>query len=100
MSGSGRRKGPVAVGVALRDMIRRMGLSKPLAEYDVLTSWEECVGEQVARVSIPERIVNGVLFVHVSSAPWRAELALRRFEIVRKINTRAGTTVVRDIQFR
>jgi len=88
------------LGVALRDMVRRMGLSKPFAEYDVLTSWEECVGEQVAKVSTPERILNGVLFVHVSSAPWRAELSLRRGEIIQKINARAGTTVVRDIQFR
>jgi predicted nucleic acid-binding Zn ribbon protein len=81
-------------------MIRRLGLSKPMAEYDVLTSWDECVGEQVAKVCKPERIVNGVLFVHVSTAPWRAELALRRRDIINKINTRAGTAVVRDIQFR
>jgi predicted nucleic acid-binding Zn ribbon protein len=100
MSRRGRGTGPVALGDALREMLRRMGISRPLAEYDVLTSWEECVGEQVAKVSTPERIVNGVLFVHVASAPWRAELSLRRAEIVRKINSRAGTAVVRDIQFR
>lgn len=97
---SPRGRGPVAIGDALREMIRRLGLSKPMAEYNVLTSWDECVGEQVAKVCTPERIVNGVLFVHVSSAPWRAELALRRREIVQKINTRAGSAVVRDIQFR
>ena len=90
----------MALGDALREMLHRMGISKPLAEYDVLTSWEECVGEQVAKMTTPERIVNGVLFVHVTSAPWRAELSLRRLEILRKINARAGAPIIRDIQFR
>jgi hypothetical protein len=36
----------------------------------------------------------------VSSAPWRAELTMRRAEIIEKINGIAGTKVVREIRFR
>lgn len=94
------RRGPVRVGAALDTLVRQLGISSRLSEYDVLTQWEEIVGAQVARVAVPERIDNGVLLVRVSSAPWRAELTIRRMEILEHIKARTGRDVVRDIRFR
>jgi predicted nucleic acid-binding Zn ribbon protein len=103
--GSRRRErakasGPVAVGAALKDLARRLGIARTLSEYEVLTSWEAVVGEQVARVTVPERIERGILFVSVANPSWRSELTMRRLEICDKINRALGQKVVKEIRFR
>lgn len=95
-----RKRHPISVGQAMGELIRELGIGKTLSEYGVITRWSEVVGERIAAVTQPERISQGVLYVAVSSAPWRAELTMRRKEIIDKINAAAGGTVVRDIRFR
>lgn len=88
------------MGTAIADLIASLGIDGTLKRYAVLAGWAEVVGEQIARVTEPQRIENGVLFVSVKTAPWRAELSLQRLDIVKKLNAAAGTNVVRDIRFR
>ena len=95
-----RSQRPVRVGEAIGDLFRQLGTDRTLAEYDVLTGWEDTVGEQIARVTVPQRIDNGVLIVHVTNAPWRAELTIRRREILERVNRKAGKLLLHDIRFR
>lgn len=95
-----RKRQPIPVGQAMDDLIRELGIGKTLSEYGVITRWRDVVGERIASVTRPERFDKGILFVAVASAPWRAELTLRRHEIIDKINAAAGGTIVRDIRFR
>jgi predicted nucleic acid-binding Zn ribbon protein len=88
------------VGSVLGELMDELGLSRKLREQNVLTSWEQVVGLQIARVAKPQKIENGVLVVSVASAAWRNELSIRRREIIGKINGKAGRAVVRDIRFR
>jgi predicted nucleic acid-binding Zn ribbon protein len=90
----------VGIGAAVDAFVKDLGLRPTLAEYDVITSWAEVVGEQIARVAVAQRMDRGILTVGVSSASWRAELSMRRVEIVKKLNSRAGTQLVREIRFR
>jgi predicted nucleic acid-binding Zn ribbon protein len=94
------KKQPLALHVALSEFATSIGIARKLREYSVITSWQELVGEQIARVAKPQRIENGVLYVTVSSAPWRAELSMKRREIIEKINSVARKKVVQDIRFR
>ena len=94
------KKQPLALESALNNLVHHLGITRRLREYDVITLWERIVGEQIARVATAQRVEKSVLFVAVSSAPWRAELSLRRREIIEKINTAVGHQVVRDIRFR
>ena len=80
--------------------MRQLGITKTLRQYDVITSWQEIVGDQIAKVAKAERMENGTLFVSVASAPWRAELTMKRQEIIGKINAAMGGKVVREIRFR
>lgn len=90
----------VTAGEAIKDLVRRLGIETKIAEYDVVTGWGDVVGEQIARVTVPQRIEKGVLIVHVTNAPWRAELTLRRREILERVNERAGKRMLSDIRFR
>ena len=96
-----RRKGhPEPVGQALERLTRSLGIGKMLDEYGVLEAWGTVVGERIAAVSTALRIENGVLFVGVATAPWRAELSMQRQDIIRRINAAVGKEVVREIRFR
>jgi predicted nucleic acid-binding Zn ribbon protein len=95
-----KRSGPTPVGVAVSELASTLGISRALREYDVINAWDAVVGERVARVTRVQRVSNGRLFVEVSSAPWRAELAMRRTEIIEKLNKRVHGNVVKDIRFR
>lgn len=88
------------VDAALGQLVQGLGIEKTLTQFNAVTSWPEIVGEQIARVTEARRMDNGVLFVSVATAPWRAELTMRRIEIVEKINTALGKKVVREIRFR
>lgn len=98
--GKSRSRQPVPLGNALAELVASLGIDGTLKRYSVLAGWAEVVGEQIARVTTPQRIENGVLFVAVKTAPWRSELSLQRLEIMKKLNAAAGAEVVRDIRFR
>lgn len=91
---------PKAMGAAIQDLARHLGLEKNLEEYKAITSWQEVVGDQIAKVTQAQRMENGVLFVGVATAPWRAELSMKRVEIMQKINAMLGKNVVKEIRFR
>lgn len=81
-------------------LVRDLGIAPKMAQYDVIAAWPEVVGPQIARVTNPERMENGVLYVAVTTAPWRAELAMKRLDLIEKLNTHVGTRVLNDIRFR
>lgn len=91
---------PKAVSSAIAELTSGLGIGGTLDRFSVVTGWSALVGEQIARVSTAQRMENGVLYVSVNTAPWRAELTMRRREIVDKINTTLGKKVVHDIRFR
>jgi predicted nucleic acid-binding Zn ribbon protein len=96
----GARKNPKGIAQALAEWSAALGIDQTLRRYAVITGWEEIVGAQIARVTRPQRFENGVLFVSVTTAPWRAELSLQRMEIIAKLNKAAGSRIVKDIRFR
>jgi predicted nucleic acid-binding Zn ribbon protein len=96
----GKKHQPVHIGTALADFVASLGIDGTLKRYALIAGWADVVGEQIARVTEPQRFENGVLFVHVKTAPWRTELSMQRGEIIRRLNSAAGADVVKDIRFR
>ncbi|HEY6951512.1 MAG TPA: DUF721 domain-containing protein [Bacteroidota bacterium] len=84
---------------SIQELIDGLGIKKKLAEYDAVLLWESLVGEHVARAATATKIVNGVLFVKVTSSTWRNELSLRKKEIITTLNTALGDEVVKDMRF-
>ena len=88
------------MGEALERLARSLGIRRTLDEYGVLEAWPAVVGERVAAVSRAMHMENGVLFVQVTTAPWRAELSMQRQEIAGRLNAALGKRLVREIRFR
>jgi hypothetical protein len=70
-----------------------------LAEYRVWEVWEEAVGRLVARKAQPTKIQRGRLFVAVSNSVYLQEMQFYKAHIRDAVNTRLGSTVVKDIFF-
>lgn len=94
--GSSRTK---SVGEAIEELIAQLGIKKKLHEQDAFVVWDEAVGERIAKVATPTRMLRGVLIVSVKSGVWRNELSMRKREIVRRINELLGGEIVKDIKF-
>ena len=88
------------MGDALSKLTKSLGIEKAVDQYAIVAAWPEIVGERIAGVTSAQRIENGVLFVSVTTAPWRMELSMQRQEIIRKINAETGKQIVKEIRFR
>jgi predicted nucleic acid-binding Zn ribbon protein len=97
---AGKVSRPVTIREAMQSLVRELGIAPKMAQYDVIAAWPDVVGPQIARVTDPQRMENGVLYVAVSTATWRAELSMKRIELVDKINAHIGTRSLHDIRFR
>ena len=87
------------LGPAIEDLLRSLGITRRIKEYDAVAQWAEAVGQQVARVTEAQSIKKGILLVRVSNGPWRNELQILKPEIIRKLNESLGEELVKDIRF-
>lgn len=91
---------PEKAGEILSRLTDRMGIAARLEKEKAVVLWEEAVGEGIARRSKATSVRGETLFVTVQNSMWLQELALLKEGIIAKLNSLAGSDVVRDIVFR
>ena len=75
-------------------------LRKKAAEYAAFPYWQQIVGEEIAKVAIPEKIVRGrILHVRVVDAVWAQELSLMKKSIIDGIRRFGKGAIVEDVKF-
>ena len=79
--------------------LRELGLETPLLQKRLIDSWPTVAGEAIARYTTNVRIQNQTLFVSLSIPALRADLSMRRQELVRLLNQHVGAQVIADIRF-
>jgi len=84
---------------SLQDLLKNLGISKTIQNYDVITKWPEFVGERVAEVSQAVKVERQILYVKVQTSAWRNELAFMKEKIIAKIDSDIGSDVIKDIRF-
>jgi predicted nucleic acid-binding Zn ribbon protein len=87
------------VGAALQELIRDLGISKPIQRHAALAIWPEVVGETISNVTEPEYISGDRLIVKVRNHAWRNELVYQKAAILSKLNRTLKETVISDIVF-
>ncbi len=88
-----------SVAELLLSNLRRQGLETPLLQKRLVESWPDVVGSVISRYTINIYIRNQTLFVHLSSPALRADLSMRRKELVDRLNAAVGSRVIVDIKF-
>ena len=88
-----------SIQTLLPDFLRRQGLESPLRQRRLLTSWDEVVGEPIARYTSERFIKNQTLYVTVHNPALRADQSMGRSLLVKRLNERAAAQVIVDIKF-
>ncbi len=88
-----------SIGEALEELVESLGIKSKLREQDVFALWDQAVGERIAQVAKPVRILRGTLFVSVKTSAWRNELNMRKREILVRLNEILAGEIVKDIKF-
>lgn len=83
----------------LPEILRHEGLETPLQQQRLLSSWDEVVGKPIAQYTGERFIKNQTLFVKVNNPALRADLAMGRSLLVKRLNERAGAQIIFDIKF-
>ena len=88
-----------SLGSIIAEVLRDSGLEKPLMERRIIAAWPEVLGPTIARYTGKIEIRDGVLYVHIKSAPLRQELFNCRFQLVDKLQKAVGCDgVIKDIR--
>lgn len=95
----GRQIGPTPLGDALGNFLEDSGLAERIEEASVVPEWEERVGEAIAKVTRPDRVSRGTLFVAVRSSAWMMELNMMQGEILRRLNAGRERGKIQKIRF-
>jgi predicted nucleic acid-binding Zn ribbon protein len=83
---SSRLEGPQPVSELLARFLNRKGLAAKVEAASVVPEWPHLVGPQIAAVTAPLRVSDGLLFVAVESSAWIMELNLMKADILRHLN--------------
>ena len=79
--------------------LRVQGLETPLLQKRLVEAWPVVTGDVIHRYTTNAYIRNQTLFVHLSNPALRADLSMRRQELVRLLNGYVGSQVIVDIRF-
>lgn len=94
-----RRSKAEQVGDIVRLFMRQEGLETPYNQYRLVNSWEEVMGEGIARFTSEKFIKNQTLFVKITSPVVKNDLMMVRSSIVKKLNDAVGCQVISEIRF-
>ena len=94
-----RHRRPKAAAEILSHDFHSPVVKEKLTRYSALPEWSAVVGEALAKVSAPEKLIRGkILVINVLDAAWSQELALMKEEIIRKVRELAPNSCVEDVK--
>ena len=88
-----------SLGDVLNTLLREEGLETPLLQKRLIDSWDDVMGPAIAKYTLNKFISNQTLVVHLSSPALRADLSMRRKQIVMLLNQAVGRIVIVDVRF-
>ncbi|MCF8233765.1 MAG: DUF721 domain-containing protein [Bacteroidales bacterium] len=93
------RSNEQSLGDAIKAFLKEHRLEKKLDETRLIHSWENIVGDMIARHTRSIYIRNKTLFVKLDSPALANELSYAREKIVKSLNKEIGKEVIADVKF-
>jgi predicted nucleic acid-binding Zn ribbon protein len=91
---------PTEISSVIGRALAEFGLTEKVRQYTAVDLWSRVVGEQIAKMTEAEKIIDGRLFVKVANAVWRNELVFHKKDLIAKLNAALQETIVTDIVFK
>ena len=86
------------LGTALKKALKKSGIDRAVHQNKALFVWENVVGKTVAKNCSAEEVNHGTIVVKASTPVWRNELALKKKEIIEKLNNKLGEKLINDMR--
>ena len=83
----------------LAQYLRATGLQTPLLQKRLIEAWPEVMDDVVVKYTGRIYVSNQTLNVEINNSALRAELLMRRNDIVERLNGYVGAHVVTDVIF-
>jgi hypothetical protein len=90
---------PQQIGHIVNEVLSEKGYLTYCQEYSIVSKWPSIAEKGLASASTCERVENGVIYVKVSSSPWRNEAIFHKEELIRRIKESFGCPTIKDIIF-
>ena len=96
-----KRVNAQSIGEILREFFtQNPEIGRRLDEVRIVHAWREVLGPGVSQATREAYVRGATLHVVLDSAVLRSELMMWRDRLVRTLNERVGTDVIREIRFR
>lgn len=92
-----RRKRTLSMSDALKEYRKEMNIDQRLKQVGLVNSWENIVGNAIARRTSKVYMKDGRLFVHLNSSVVRNELQMIKGALIERLNESAGEELVKEI---
>lgn len=83
----------------IQQFLESIGIGAKIEENLAVVHWDSVVGKEISEHTDPYKIADGILYVRVNDPVWRNELQFFKNEIINKLNSKIGKSLVRDIKF-
>ena len=91
---------PSGIESILHSALKKRRLDRAVEKYAAFPYWPEIVGEDIAKIATPEKIIRGnILVVRVLDAAWVQELTLRKPEFLNALHQANIGAAIEDIHF-
>lgn len=88
-----------SLGDIVLQTLRQQGLETPLLQRRLVDAWPRVAGPAIARYTREVFIQNQTLVVRLTVPALRADLSMRRADLVKRLNAEVGSQVIADIRF-
>jgi predicted nucleic acid-binding Zn ribbon protein len=92
-----RRSNTQNISELVSQLLKDLKIDHKLKEVRLINSWNEVLGNNVARVTSRIFIKNRVLFVYLKSPVVRNELMMLKSGIIKSLNEKVGEKIIDDI---
>ena len=97
---NGRREDPRPIGQGVERFLAALGAPPPKVTHDVVTRWVDIVGAELARVTTPGSLRDGILVVTTTEPAVADHLKWSEQKVVERANQVLGTEAVRSLRTR
>ena len=94
-----QRKGKLTrVSTDLKSVLRAIGKGQPGVHPEIWARWNEIVGANLARRTMPRSLQGKTLFVDVANSAWMQEISFLKPMLIEQLGEAVGENVVREIR--
>ena len=95
-----RRSNTQNINDLVNQLLKELKIDHKLKEVRLINSWNEVLGNNIARATSKIFIKNRVLFVYLNSPVVRNELMMLKSTIIKSLNDKVGEKIIDDIVFK